>query len=100
MRQRESLQLYRRNRGMEKVAQKLIARQLRHLKHERSPAGHWKSVTPNEAVMQLGSLPLQALESMNVIFIKAAVPVLALSEDIGQQLGFREEAPPCESKKP
>jgi hypothetical protein len=36
MSQRESLRLYRRNRGMEKVAQTLIARQLRKPKSERS----------------------------------------------------------------
>jgi hypothetical protein len=100
MSQRESLRLYRRNRGMEKVAQKLIARQLRKLKSERSSAHRWKSITPNEAVKGLGFLPPQALESIDVIFIKTPVPILALSEEIGQQLGFREEAPPCESKSP
>jgi hypothetical protein len=98
MRQRESLKLYRRNRGMEKVAQKLITRQLRKLKSERQSVGRWKSVTPNEALKGLGFLSPQALESINVIFIKAPAPVLAISEEIGQQLGFREEVHPCESK--
>jgi hypothetical protein len=32
---------------------------------------------------------------VDVIFIKASVPILALSEDIAQCLGFREETPPC-----
>ena len=100
MRQRESLQLYRRNRGMEKVAQKLIARQLRKLKSERSPARRWKSVTSNEAVTKLGTLPPPILGSLEVLFLKTPVPILVLSEDTAEQLGFREEVPPCESKNP
>jgi hypothetical protein len=100
VRQRESLRLYRRNRGMEKVAQKLIARQLRKLKSEQSSVRRWKSVTPNEALKGLGRLPVQALESIHVVFIKAPIRVLAISEDIGQQLKFREEVSPCLSKSP
>jgi hypothetical protein len=98
VRQRESLRLYRRNRGMEKVAQKLIAKQLRKLKSGQSSVRRWKSVTPNEVLKGLGRLPAQALESIHVVFIKAPVRVLAISEDIGQQLRFREEVPPCLSK--
>jgi hypothetical protein len=32
---------------------------------------------------------------MDVIFIKAPAPILALSEDIAQHAGFREEVPSC-----
>ena len=85
---------------MEKVAQKLVFRQLKKLKPERSFATHGKPVTPTEAVRGLGSLPQEVLGALEVIFIKAPVPILALSEEIGQQLGFREEAPQCESKSP
>jgi hypothetical protein len=99
MRQRESLKLYRRNGGMEKVAQKLVARQLRKLKPERSSGRRWKSVTPNEALKSMGLLSPKTLESILVIFIKAPVCVLAVSEDIGQQLGFREEVPLCEPER-
>ena len=85
---------------MEKVAQKLITRQLRKLKSEQSSVRRWKSVTPNEALKGLGRLPAQALESIHVVFIKAPVCVLAISEDICQQLKFREEVSPCLSKSP
>lgn len=98
MRQRENLKLYRRNRGMERVAQKLIARQLRKLKSEQLPASRWKTVTPLETVKQLGSMSPEALGSINVIFIKAPGPILALSEQIAEQLNLRAEAPPCDHK--
>jgi hypothetical protein len=98
MRQREKVKLYRRNRGMERVAQKLIARQLRKLKSGQLPASLWKTVTPNETVKQLGSMSPEALGSINVIFIKAPVPILALSEQIAEQLNLRAETPPCDHK--
>lgn len=93
--QRESLKLYRRNRGMEKVAQKLIARQLKRFKSKRLPARRWKSVSSSEIVSRLGCLPPEVLRAVDVIFIKAPAPILALSEDIAQRAGFREEAPSC-----
>jgi hypothetical protein len=98
MRQREKVKLYRRNRGMERVAQKLIARQLRKLKSGQLPASLWKTVTPNETVKQLGSMSPEALGSINVIFIKAPVPILALSEQIAEQLNLRAEASRCDQK--
>jgi ParB-like chromosome segregation protein Spo0J len=95
MRQRENLKLYRRNRGMERVAQKLIARQLKRLKSKRLPARRWKSASSSEIVSRLGCLPPEVLRAVNVIFIKTPAPILALSEDIAQRAGFREEAPSC-----
>jgi ParB-like chromosome segregation protein Spo0J len=93
--QRESLKLYRRHRGMERVAEKLVARQVKKLKSKRRPASLWKSATLSETVSRLGSLAPEVLGAVDVIFIKASVPILALSEDIAQRLGFREEALPC-----
>jgi hypothetical protein len=94
-RQRENLKLYRRHRGMERVAGKLIARQLKRFKSKRLPAGRWKSVSSSEIVSRLGCLPPEVLRTMDVIFIKAPAPILALSEDIAQHAGFREEVPSC-----
>jgi hypothetical protein len=99
-RQRENLKLYRRHRGMERVAQTLITKQLKKLKSEQSHASRWKAVTPNKTVAELSFLSPQVVGSINVVFIKAPGPVLALSEDLAQQLGFREEAPLCNSKDP
>jgi ParB-like chromosome segregation protein Spo0J len=96
--QRESLKLYRRRRGMERVAEKLIARQLKKLKSKRSPASRWKSVSSSEIVSRLGSLAPEVLGPVDVIFIKAPVPILALSEDIALRAGFRKEAPSCNYK--
>jgi len=93
--QRDSLKLYRRHRGMERVAEKLIARQLKRFKSKRLPAGRWKSVSSSEIVSRLGCLPPEVLRTVDVIFIKAAAPILALSEDIAQYAVFREEVPPC-----
>jgi hypothetical protein len=89
-RQRENLTTYRR-RGMERVAEKLVARQLKKLKLGRPPASRWKNATSREAVSRLAALTPDVLDSMDVIFIKAQVPILALSEDIAQRLGLREE---------
>jgi hypothetical protein len=94
-RQRENLKLYRKHRGMERVAGKLIARQLKRFKSKRLPAGRWKSVSSSEIVSRLGCLPPEVLRTMDVIFIKAPAPILALSEDIAQHAGFREEVPSC-----
>jgi hypothetical protein len=91
--QRENLKLYKRRRGMERVVEKLVARQQRKLKCERLHAGCSKIISPSDALRELGGLPLHLLESMEVIFIKAHGPILAISEDIAQQLRFREEAP-------
>ena len=95
VRQRESLKLYRRNRGMERVAEKLIAKQLKRFKSKRLPANRWKSVSSSEIVGRLGCLPLEVLGAVDVIFIKAPAPILAISEDIAQRAGLREEAPSC-----
>jgi hypothetical protein len=94
-RQRENLKLYRRHRGMERVAEKLIARQLKRFKSKRLPARRWKSVSSSEIVSRLGCLPPEVLRTVDVIFIKAPSSILALSEDIAQHAGFREEVPPC-----
>ena len=93
--QRDSLKLHRRHRGMERVAEKLIARQLKRFKSKRLPARRWKSVSSSEIVSRLGCLPPEVLRAVDVIFIKAPAPILALSEDIAQRAGFREEAPSC-----
>jgi ParB-like chromosome segregation protein Spo0J len=91
----ENLKLYRRHRGMERVAQKLVARQVKKLKSKRRPASRWKNATLGETIGRLGSLAPGVLGAVEVIFIKAPVSILALSEDIAQYLGFREEALPC-----
>jgi hypothetical protein len=95
MRQRENLRLYCRRCGMERVAKKLIAKQLKRFKSKRLPAPRWKSVSSSEIVGRLGCLPPEVLRAVDVIFIKAPAPILAISEDIAQQAGFREEAPSC-----
>jgi len=91
----ENLKLYRRHRGMERVAEKLVARQVKRLKYKRRPPSRWKNATLSETISRLGSLAPEALGAVDVIFIKASVPILALSEDIAQRLGFREEALSC-----
>jgi ParB-like chromosome segregation protein Spo0J len=93
--QRESLRRYRRHRGMERIAEKLVARQVKKLKSKRRLASRWKNATLGETIGRLGSLAPEALGAVDVIFIKASVPILALSEDIAQRLGFREEALSC-----
>jgi ParB-like chromosome segregation protein Spo0J len=93
--QRNNLKLYRRHRGMERIAEKLVARQLKKQKSERSPASRWKDVSPSETVSRLSSLAPEILASVDVIFIKTPVPVFALSENIAQRLGFREGSAPC-----
>jgi hypothetical protein len=90
--QRESLKLYRRHRGMERVAEKLVARQVKKLKSKRRSESRWKNATLSEAIGRLCSLTPEALGAVDVIFIKASASILALSEDIAQRLGFREEA--------
>jgi hypothetical protein len=93
--QRENLKRYRRHRGMERVAEKLVARQVTKLKSKRRSASRWQNATLSETICRLGSLAPEVLGAVDVIFIKASVPILALSEDIAQCLGFREEAPSC-----
>jgi len=80
---------------MERVAEKLVARQVKKLKSKRPPAGRWKNATLSETIGRLGSLAPQALGAVDVIFIKTPASILALSEDIAQHLGFREEVLPC-----
>jgi ParB-like chromosome segregation protein Spo0J len=93
--QRESLKLYRRRRGMERIAQKLVTRQVKKLKSKRRPASRWQNATLSETVDRLGSLAPEVLRAVDVIFIKAPASILALSEDIAQRLGFREETFLC-----
>jgi hypothetical protein len=80
---------------MERVAGKLIARQLKKLKSKRQAASRWKNATLSETIARLGSLAPGALGAVDVIFIKAPAPILVLSEDIAHRAGFREEAPSC-----
>jgi len=91
----ENLKRYRRHRGMERVAEKLVARQVKKLKSKRRSGNQWKNATLSETIGRLGSLAPQALGAVDVIFIKAPASILALSEDLAQRLGFREEAPSC-----
>jgi len=93
--QRESLKLYRRHRGMERVAEKLVAQQMKKLTSKRRSASQWKNVTLRETVSGLGSLAPETFGTVDVIFIKASASIVALSEDIAQRLGFRKEASPC-----
>lgn len=92
--ERENLKLYRRNRGMERVAEKLVARQARRMKRIGSHKRQWHNATSTEAVRRLAALTPDELNSVDVIFIKAPISVIALSVDIGQHLGFQEETPP------
>jgi hypothetical protein len=80
---------------MERVAERLIARQVKKLKSRRPPAGRWKNATLSETVSRLSSLTPEVLGAVDVIFIKTSLPILALSENIAQRLGFREDALPC-----
>jgi hypothetical protein len=89
--QRENLKVYRRNRGMEKVAEKLVAKQARRVRCIAPRKSRWHNATSIEAVRRLATLPPDKLNSVAVIFIKAPISVIALSQDIGQFLGFREE---------
>jgi hypothetical protein len=90
-RQRENLTTYRRHRGMERVAEKLVARQLKELGLGRRPASRWKNATPHEVLRRLAALTPDVLGPVDVVFINAPVPTLALSDDIAQRLGIREE---------
>ena len=93
--QRENLKVYRRNRGMEKVAEKLVAKQARRVRCIAPRKSRWHNATSTEAVRRLASLPPDKLNSVDVIFIKAPISVIALSQDVGQFLGFREEVSSC-----
>lgn len=93
--QRESLRFYQRHRGMERVAERLIARQLKKQKSARSPAHPWRTATSTETVSRLAALTPDILGSVDVFFIKMPRPLLAISEDIAQRLGFREESSLC-----
>jgi hypothetical protein len=93
--QRESLRRHRRHRGMERVAEKLVARQLKKLKSEQLPATKWKNATSSKAVSRLAAPTPDILGSVDVIFIQVPGPWIALSEELSQLLGFREEALPC-----
>jgi hypothetical protein len=94
-RQRENLMIYRRHRGMERVAERLVARQLKKRKSERPPPHRRKTATLGEALSRLTALTPEILASLEVIFIKTPGPIIALSEDIAQCLWFHEEAPSC-----
>jgi ParB-like chromosome segregation protein Spo0J len=93
--QRENLRLYRRNRGMERVAEKLIARQIRNLRLRPARQSRWAPATSAEVVRRLTSLPPETLGATNIVFIKAPLPILALSEDLGRSLGLGEGVPAC-----
>jgi hypothetical protein len=93
--QRENLRIYRRNRGMERVAEKLIARQIRNLRIRRAQRSRWAPATSAEVVRRLTSLPSDTLGTANVVFIRAPFSVLALSEDLGHSLGFGEGISAC-----
>jgi ParB-like chromosome segregation protein Spo0J len=93
--QRENLRLYRRNRGMERVAEKLISRQIRNLGLRPARQNGWTPTTSAEVVRRLACLPPDTLEAANVVFIKAPHSVLALSEDLGHSLGFGEGGFAC-----
>jgi len=80
---------------MERVAEKLVARQVKKLKSKRGSASRWKNATLSETVSRLGSLAPEVFGPVDVIFIKATASILALSEDLAQRLGFREEALSC-----
>lgn len=93
--QRENLKLYRRHRGMERVAEKLVARQVKSMKRPSDSKSRWKDATSTEAVRRLAALTPESLRSVDVIFIRAPISVIAFSEDVGQRLGFREEFHSC-----
>lgn len=99
-RQRETLRLYRRHRGMERIAEKLIARQVRRLKLCSPRRTRWKNITTDEAVSGLSALASQERSFMRVIFVRTPFPVLALSEEIGRRLGFVEEGSSCSLEIP
>jgi hypothetical protein len=80
---------------MERVAEKLVARQVKKLKSKRGSASRWMNATLSETISRLGSLAPETLGAVNLIFIKAPVSILALSEDIAQRLGLREEPLSC-----
>lgn len=93
--QRDNLKLYRRHRGMERIVEMLVARQLRKLKLKRPSASKWKNVSSSEVVSLLAALTPDVLKSVDVVFIKSPAPVIALSEDVARHLEFREEASAC-----
>jgi len=80
---------------MERVAEKLIARQIRNLRLRPARQSRWAPTTSAEVVRRLTSLPSDTLGTANVVFIKAPLPVLALSEDLGRTLGFGEGVSAC-----
>jgi len=93
--QRENLKLYRRNRGMERVAERLVARQAKLVKRHSLRKSQWQNTTSTEAVRRLAALTPDKIGSVEVIFIRAPISVIALSEDIGERLGFREGVLSC-----
>ena len=93
--QRENLKLYRRHRGMERVVEKLVAKHVKRAKRFRYRKGQWGSATSTEAVRRLATLAPDALNTVDIVFIKAPVSVIGLSEDLAHRLGFREELPLC-----
>jgi transcriptional regulator with XRE-family HTH domain len=93
--QRENLEMYRRNRGMERVAERLVARQAKRAKRHSLRKSQWQNTTSTEAVRRLAALTPDKIGSVDVIFIRAPISVIALSEDIGERLGFREEVLSC-----
>jgi ParB-like chromosome segregation protein Spo0J len=93
--QRENLKLYRRNRGMERVAERLVARQVKRANRASPHNLRWQINNSTEAVRRLAALSPDKLNSVDVIFIKAPMAVIAISENVAQHLGFREEVPSC-----
>src|ERR1041385_241946 len=93
--QRDNLRLYRRNRGMERVAEKLVAKQARRMGRIGPRKSRWHNANSTEAIKRLAALSADKLNSVDVIFIKAPISVIALSHDIGQHLGFQKEVSSC-----
>jgi hypothetical protein len=92
--QKELLAVHRRKKGMAKVAEKLVASHSRkcpptRLRRCPGPASH-----PEETVRRLSSLAPDRLKSLTVIFIEEPGRILALSQDIARELGFKEAPSP------
>lgn len=93
--QRENLRSYRRDRGMDKAVERLVARQVRKLNPKRLPSHQRKVPSSIEAVGRLASVPAEVLESVNVIVVKAPGRIIALSDAVAREIGFGAETQPC-----
>jgi hypothetical protein len=80
---------------MERVAERLVAKQARRMGRIGPGKTRWKHATSTEAVRRLAALNPDELLAVNMVFIRAPISVIAVSEDIGEILGFREEIAPC-----